>query len=777
MAGSVFLYSSEPNEVAESARAGADAVHSISHHERPFSWADPGAAGSFVSFPVTENIDTCDYLVADLTRLTFNISYLVGYAIGRSKPLLITKNAAITEEEHLAREVGLFGPLKHRNYHTSRELAALIANAADATKVVISSVEINQKAPVYVLLPKVKSELEVHLISRVKKAKLFYRTFDAEETGTLSVFEAVKNIVASYGIIVPLLPSSRKDADAHNIRAAFAAGLSAAMEKDLLVLQFGKTPVPAEFDYLVHRTTNSAQINAQVAEFAPLITGRLQSDYRPLATGPKHPLANLNFGATAAENEMSELDDYYLETDEYRRAARGEAQLVAGRKGSGKTALFLKLRNNLRRNRQTVVLDLKPEGFQLLKLKDVIVTHLEKGTQEHTITAFWEYLLLLEICHKILENDKELHITNHKITAQYQALATDYKGDAYVSEGDFAERMLKLTERIIDEFKEFVGIRGKEAVLSRADITGILYKHDVQTLRSRIKSYLETKRSVWILFDNVDKGWPARGLGSDDALILRCLVEAVSKMEKYLRKGDTDCHGIIFLRNDVYELLVENTTDRGKTSKVLLDWTDQELLREMLRKRMVANNLVEDGDFPSIWIKVCVSHIDGEESSTYLIDRCLMRPRSLLELINHCKSHAVTLGHSKIDLDDIKQGESSYSSDMLINIGFELRDVYAAAEDILYHFIGSNAHVTLNELTYVFVNANIPDDQREKLLDLLLWYGFFGVVREDGEIAYIYSVKYDMKRLKTLVRKQQENIVLYYINPAFWAGLEIVHGE
>ena len=40
-------------------------------------------------------------------------------------------------------------------------------------------VEINQKAPVYVLLPKVKSELEVHLISRVKKAKLFYRTFDA----------------------------------------------------------------------------------------------------------------------------------------------------------------------------------------------------------------------------------------------------------------------------------------------------------------------------------------------------------------------------------------------------------------------------------------------------------------------------------------------------------------------------------------------------------------------------------------------------------------------
>src|SRR5262249_50096046 len=150
--------------------------------------------------------------------------------------------------------------------------------------------------------------------------------------------------------------------------------------------------------YLVHRTTTSGQIKAQIAEFAPLITGKLQSDYRPAPAGPKNLLANLNLGATAAENEMAELDDYYLETDEYRRAARGEAQVVAGRKGSGKTALFVKLRNNLRRNRQTVVLDLKPEGFQLLKLKDIIVTYLEKGTREHAIAAFWEYLLLLEIC-------------------------------------------------------------------------------------------------------------------------------------------------------------------------------------------------------------------------------------------------------------------------------------------------------------------------------------------------------------------------------------------
>ena len=249
-------------------------------------------------------------------------------------------------------------------------------------------------------------------------------------------------------------------------------------------------------------------------------------------------------------------------------------------------------------------------------------------------------------------------------------------------------------------------------------------------------------------------------------------------MEKYLRKGETDCHGIVFLRNDVYELLVEHTIDRGKTSKVLLDWTDADLLREVLRRRLVASDAMKDAvKFEAIWATICVSHVDGEESSSYLIDRCLMRPRSLLDLLHFCKSHAVNLGHSKIEVDDIKQGEASYSSDLLVNVGFEIRDIFPAAVDFLYEFIGIKAHITLGELKALYESGKIPEEQREKLLDLLLWYGFLGVVREDGEIAYIYSVKYDMKRLKALVRKQEENIVLYFINPAFWSGLEIVQTD
>ena len=46
-----------------------------------------------------------------------------------------------------------------------------------------------------------------------------------------------------------------------------------------------------------------------------------------------------------------------------------DAPVIAGRKGSGKSALFFQVRNKLREDKRNVVLDLHPEGFQLRKLK------------------------------------------------------------------------------------------------------------------------------------------------------------------------------------------------------------------------------------------------------------------------------------------------------------------------------------------------------------------------------------------------------------------------
>ena len=71
----------------------------------------------------------------------------------------------------------------------------------------------------------------------------------------------------------------------------------------------------------------------------------------------------------------------------------------------------------------------------------------------HTITAFWEYLLLLETCHKILAQDEVRHMRNGQLYEPYRRLADTYGEDDFVSAGDFGERMLKLTQRIAEDFE------------------------------------------------------------------------------------------------------------------------------------------------------------------------------------------------------------------------------------------------------------------------------------------------------------------------------------
>jgi len=735
------------------------------------SWEENDIPGRFIVDPILSRIEAGTAFIADITRLNFNVTFEIGYAIGRQKRVILIKNSAITDSPELIREVGIFDTLGYQSYSTSRELAAHITNVEDLSPLTIKEY-INSTAPVYLVMPRIKTDVEIRIVSRIKKARLFFRAFDPEEHGRLSAADAIENVAQSHGVVGDLLTSDRVDAEVHNLRVAFVAGLALGLEKELLLLQHGEEPVPLDYRDLVKTFRFPDQIDDYIAEFSPAISARLQSAVPIVVSEPQTLLERLNLGASSAENELMEIGHYYLETDEFRRALRGEVRVVAGRKGSGKTALFAQLRNKLRQHKSRIVLDLRPEGFQLLKFKERVLDYLEEGTKEHTITVFWEYLLLLEICHKLLEKDFTTHMRDQRLYYPYRRLAAAYRQDDYVSEGDFAERMLKLTQRIADDFGASLRVESDRKLLSSGQITELLYKHNVATLRNDVISYLKFKSAVWVLFDNLDKGWPSHGIASEDVLTLRCLIEAMAKIERELQKSGIECHGIVFIRNDVYELLVANTPDRGKVSSIGLDWTDPDLLRELLRRRFVYGELSQDLSFDEIWRMIAVSHIKGEESSQYLIERSLMRPRALIDLVRFSRSHAVNLGHDHIEAVDIGQGEEAYSSDLLSNITFEIRDVFPEAGDILYEFIDSPSVIAGSEI-HTRLSRVAGEDYWERVLDLLFWYGFLGVLRDDGETAYIYSVKYDMKRLRALVKRKGLEHTALRINPAFWRALEV----
>ncbi|WP_323971829.1 P-loop ATPase, Sll1717 family [Aeromonas hydrophila] len=766
-----YAYASTPAQIGQCIEQAVEDYNRSQSNIEVKTWKQLDIVGHFISTEVLRGIGEADFLIADITTLNFNVTYEIGYAIGSAKRVLLTKNKSIDAMGVTIEEVGIFDTLGFCEYQNSYELKRLILEASKKAPLEIQEKH-NRKAPIYLLETPFKTDWSGRIVSRIKKSGYIFRNFDPNEQPRLSAYDAINQVGSSYGVIVPLLSKISAGSDSHNMRAAFIAGLAEGMQKAICILQNGDDPVPLDYRDFVNVTYHPDEINDFIAEFASNVARAFQVQTEEHIQPERSFLKKLNLGSSSAENEMRDLNSYYLETDQYLKALRGEAHLVIGRKGSGKSAIFLQIRDIEReRNRSlNIVLDLKPDGYKLIKFKERILSFLEEGTYLHTITAFWEYVLLLEICYKVLEKDKKRHIHDHTLYDGYRRLSQIYNVEEYDSDGDFSERMSGLMEKIYSEYESLHSGETKVS-LSASQVTELLYKHDVKSLRQELLSYMENKGTLWLLFDNIDNGWPTSGLEHNDLLMIRALIDATRKIERVFGKKDLDVKTAVFLRNDVYELLVKETADRGKEASVLLDWTDPDLLREMVRLRIVANGLDNNTKFSDAWLKVIVSHYKGEETSQYLIERSLMRPRFLLNLINHCKSFAINLNHDLICESDIDKGLSAYSSDLLRDIGYELRDVAADTENILYSFIGCKSELSEDEVIIMISSSEDNDGKARRIFSLLLWYGFLGIKINDDEPKFIYDFSYN-KELMDGVKNRSKSCTIC-INQAFWPALMI----
>lgn len=767
-----FAYASQPALIGETVDLCALQAKNSTSIELSV-WKELEIAGNFLSTAVRSGIDSSEILIADVSVLNFNVYYEIGYAIGRGKGILLVRHSAIRQSDD-ERELGLLDTLGYLPYENSADLLRCIETSEAGHPLEPNQDALRVKSPVFLLESRVKTDTALRIRSRVKKARLPFRSFDPAEEPRLSALSAIRETSRSAGLVLPLLPTAFEGARAHNLRAAFLAGLGEGLSRIVLLLQEGDhDPVPLDYRDFVTRFKHPDAINDAVADFASRIMEAIVADKSLPPKARADLLARLNLGSTAAENEMPYLAGYFVQTDAYLRALRGEVRLVVGRKGSGKTALFSQLRDSVRQNRANVVLDLRPEGYKLRKFKEDVLSLLQEGTLEHTVTAFWEYLLLLEVCYKLLEKDRQVHLHDSRLYQPYRDLSDAYEEEELVREGDFSERLSMLLASISQGHAALFG-SSREQRLTNAQVTELLHKHDINRLRNSVDRYLQFKNALWILVDNLDKGWPTHGLEPHDLLILRTLLDATRRIQNDLQTRGRDAHTIVFLRRDVYELLVSETPDRGKESKVSVDWTGADLLRELVRKRLEYNQIPGEQDFTTLWSHVCVPIVDGEESSEFIISRSLMRPRSLLALLSKCWGRAVNLKHDKIQAEDISSGLKEYSSDLIYEIGLEIRDVLGEGDDCFYCFIGARSCLGEQELSNL-LSQLYSLETSTKILRLLLWFGALGISNRQSDPKFIWDYSYDEKLLRAWQERWREgNLLTYHLNLAFWPALDII---
>lgn len=763
-----FAYPAEPPELSASIVSAVENVMERTDKLLVTPWAALSIFGQQLPDEVRGGIRRADVLVCDITFSNPNVFYEIGFAIGQGKTIAPVVNVSFSGAVENVLKEGLFDSIGFRKYENSENLYEILLDLPTTNLLELYSRPINYQQPLFLLDTLRKTDFRNAIVSAIKASKTFYRSFDPVEVPRFTTLSALSEVTASTGTIIPFLGSQIDDAARHNLRAAFLAGLSHGLDRPTLLLEHRNSVGAPAADYrdLILQVTNEWTIVDTIATFSQTAFTAGQSLGRSASDTAKSPLQKLSLGSSAAENEFRSLEDYFVETAEFLRTMRGEVSIVAGRKGSGKTAIFFRSRDVFRKQRQNVVIDLKPESHQLSLFRSELLKISDIGVFDHTLAAFWYFVALSEILLNMKGRFDHMAFNDMRAYSSARDLAEVLETFRMNESGDFTSRLNRLGSYVLQEI-DLLKRQGRK--LTTELLTNVIFRGGIADIKNAIFEHNEAGSSIIFLFDNIDKGWPSTGLDAFDVRMVRLLIEALEKIRRDFGADGIEFTPVVFLRNDIYELLINETPDRGKAGQARIDWTDRAKLKQVILRRLQRSVNTNEA-FEPLWARFCTAKVNGTSSFEYFLDHCLMRPRFLINIIENAIGNAINRGHEKIEEIDCLDAVRQHSLYLIDDFGYEIRDVSGISADILYSLVGVTKLLTKEEILSRFQEMGISEIQLDRAFELMLWYGVLGVVTKQGRELFIYDFEYNMKRLNAEIRGDRDEM-LYVVNSGLYVAL------
>jgi hypothetical protein len=726
------------------------------------SWPMLNIQGLKIDKLIRDTIELGDFLIADITYPNFNVYYEIGYCLGCRRPCLpivdVSKEAAISNVSI----TGLFDTWGQIRYQNSDDLfISLAASSRDEW----SSSYIHQKnhsQPLFILDTLTKTDFRNWIFQTAANSSIELRRYDPVELPKLFLHNAISDISASAGVILPLLAADTVDSQRNNLKAAFLAGLAHGYGLEPLIIQFDDQPAPVDFRDFIETVRGKRETEQAVGEYcqATLIRNQQPSIVRP--RGRATILEKIDLGSSNAEAEHLKLQDYFLRTAEYAKALNANGGVVVGRKGSGKSAIFYRISDEKSRDRRNLVVELSPDSHNLSELREALLEVMSAGIFDHTIAAFWQYILYAEILLKIREWLLPKARFNLSLLQRVQEIENKYLLTEEMVAADFTGRLELAVAHMIQAISGL-----PPGANARQQFTNLLFEDQIPALRDTIIELSSDLDSLVLLFDNVDKGWPSTGIEQTDIRMIRHLAEQLGKIQRELGKRSVTFEYLLFLRSDVFEQLVQETSDRGKYNAIRIDWSDGEQLTNLMQRRATYN--FDDKDADRVWAAINPV-MNGSTGMAEMIKSSLMRPRFLIDLCENALSFAINRGHATIQAVDIESALERHSLYLVSYFGFEIRDLSGISEAIFYQFVGEGSVLTESEVEGIIARVS-PSISVQDVIRLLIWYGFLGIPDQAGNAVYIYDRNYDIRRIEAERAQQGVDNILYVINPAFMRGL------
>lgn len=346
-------------------------------------------------------------------------------------------------------------------------------------------------------------------------------------------------------------------------------------------------------------------------------------------------LAQLHFGREDAERDVTEgllLRGGFLSNAAYRAALSGRKMLIIGRKGSGKSAICMRMMADAGHGGgKVLVTPDEAAGEEIRRFE------LQGLPGDSAKALIWRYVFAVHAARHLVTHARPGH---GKRPDSVKALERFLKQN-----GESAA-----AERLVDRLAQ--GARGLQTSLS-LEAFGIKAGLDLSQSPSegaRAARQLEiVERGVsrafadlgcdgvvhpplLLMVDQLEQVWSAEP--DSNSMVIGLLLAAKHAASLYGRS----VRFLLFLRADIYDSLSFGEGDKFHGDELRIAWTEQ-ALRDLALARARASvgpGLTED----QLWKELFPQTVGGEEITAYLFGRCLPRPRDAIQFLNACVEKA-----------------------------------------------------------------------------------------------------------------------------------------
>lgn len=449
-------------------------------------------------------------------------------------------------------------------------------------------------------------------------------------------------------------------------------------------------------------------------------------------------ISEIDWGDDSAEKD-SNLLRYFITSKSFQRIAEKRKSIVVGRKGSGKSALLKKLEDHFRTQEKTIVIRVAPK-FNTLRavLNDQNLQ--ESFGEEIFFQHTWLRQLYLDFLCSIGHREKGAYVSG---SIEYaRGVAKELNRTSKDIAENITEVLAKLRVKCGDlgEFGLSIEKELKEST-------------DLDTLEHHVCEIASAGTTFIALIDDLDLGWNNSEIANN---LLLGLLSAVT----YISGLDVNIYPILFLREDVYTILLTKTQHSDKYRDIEKIRWEKEQLMELLHERINFNRIeygiepVENSIFSVFPNTIGTTNVDN-----WLVDKTLSRPRELIQLARY---YTQDLDQPEPSDKRLKDSEPEYSNWKLDDLCAEYSNQYSGLGSIVTYW-----KTKFFRRKYHFKKPEIEEMILEIMADVTLDTPWFNSLVDSTNVEGLLSVLYEIGLLGDFILGGSGGSKTYYSYQGF----------